>query len=46
MSRVARKPVSDKNRAVQRQKMGRGLKFQISDVDELYDPSSENEGTD
>ena len=52
MSLVLRKPVfrfmtrSDTNRAVQPQKMARGLKFPIKVVDGLYYPFSENKGTD
>ena len=34
------------NRAVQPQKMARGLKFQINIVEELYYPYSENKGAD
>ena len=47
-----RKPVfgvptrSDTNRAVQPQKMARGLKFRISKVEGLYYLCSENKGTD
>ena len=47
-----RKPVfgfptrSDTNRAVQSQKMDRGLKFRIKVVEELFYPCSENKGVD
>ena len=44
-----RKPVfgvSDTNRAVQSQKMARGLKFRIKQVKGLYYPCSENKGAD
>ena len=47
-----RKPVfgvsdqSDTNRAVQPQKMARGLKFWIQKVEGLYYPCSENKGAD
>ena len=34
------------NRAVQPQKMARGLKFRIEEVEELYYPCSENKGAD
>ena len=50
MSRVARKPVfrvptrSDTNRAVQPQKMARGLKFQIKEVEGSYYLCNENIG--
>ena len=37
---------SDTNRAVQSQKMARGLKFCIKDVEELYTLCSENKGAD
>ena len=37
---------SDKNRAVQAQKMARGFKFRIYEVDELYYLCSENKGAD
>ena len=52
MSRIMRKPTfwfptwSDTNRAVQSQKMARGLKFRIYEVEGLCYPSSENKGTD
>ena len=52
MSLVLRKPVfgfptrSDTNQAVQPQKMARGLKFQISEVERLYYPCGENKGAD
>ena len=47
MSLVLRKPVwSDTNPAVQPQKMARGLKFRIDEVEGLYYPCSENKGTD
>ena len=49
MSLFVRKPVfgvSDTNRAVQPQKMTRGLKFRIKIVEELYNPYSENKGAD
>ena len=52
LSRVMRKPTfwfptwSDTNQAVQLQKMARGLKFRISEVEELYIPCSENKGAD
>ena len=52
MCRDARKPAwglttrSDTNRAVQPQKMVRGLKFRIYEVEELYYLCSENKGTD
>ena len=47
-----RKPVlgfstrSDKNQAVQLQKMARGLKFPIQEVEGLYYPCSENKSAD
>ena len=42
-----RKPVSwDKNQAVQPQKMARGLKFRIWDVDQLLYLCSEKKGAD
>ena len=45
-----RKPVfgvrSDTNRAVLPQKMARGLKFRIKNVEGLHYPCSENKGTD
>ena len=37
---------SDTNRAVQAQKMARGLKFRIYEVDEFYYLCSENKGAD
>ena len=37
---------SDTNQAVQLQKMARGLKFRIKEVEGLYYPSSENKGAD
>ena len=37
---------SDTNRAVQSQKMVRGLKFWIKKVEELFYPCSENKGAD
>ena len=50
MSLVLRKLVfrtrSDTNRAVQQQKMARGLKFRIYEVEGLYYPCSENKGAD
>ena len=52
MSLVLRKPVfgvspkSDTNRAVQRQRMARGLKFGIYEKEGLYYLCSENKGTD
>ena len=52
MSRLVRKPTrwfltrSDTNRAVQAQKMARGLKFWLCVEEELYNPSSENKGAD
>ena len=52
MSRVARKPVfgfptrSDTNRAVQPQKMARGLKFWIYEEEGLYYLCSKNKGAD
>ena len=52
MSHVVRKPVfvfltrSDTNRAGKPKKTARGLKFQISEKEELYYPCSENEGAD
>ena len=52
MSLIVRKSVfgvsdrSDTNRAVQSQKMARGLKFRIRVVDGLYYPCSENKGAD
>ena len=51
-SSVMRKPTfwfptrSDTNRAVQPQKMARGLKFRISEVEGFYYPCSENKGAD
>ena len=48
MSRVMRKPTfcfptwSDTNQTVQLQKMARGLKFRIYEVEGLYYPCSEN----
>ena len=38
--------MSDTNRAVQLQKMARGLKFRIKIEDGLYYPCSENKGAD
>ena len=52
MSREVRKPTfwfptwSDTNQAVQLQKMARGLKFRILEVEGLYYPCSENKGPD
>ena len=52
MSLVVRKPSSgfptrsDTNRAVQPQKMARGMKFRIFVVEGLYYPCSENKGAD
>ena len=52
MSRVMRKPKfwfptwSNTNWAVQLQKMARGLKFRIKNVEELYYLCSENKGAD
>ena len=52
MSLVVRKPVflfltrSDANRVGKPKKIARGLKFQISDKEELYYLCSENEGAD
>ena len=52
MSRGMRKPMfwfptwSDTNQAVQVQKMARGLKFRIHEVEELYYPCSESKGAD
>ena len=49
MSLVVRKPVfgvSDTNQALQPQKMARGLKFLIKEVEESYYPCSENKGAD
>ena len=52
MSRVMRKstfwfPIwSDINQSVQPQKMDRGLKFRIEEVEGLYYPCSENKGAD
>ena len=37
---------SDTNQAVQLQKMARGLKFRIKEVEELYYLCSENKGAD
>ena len=37
---------SDTNRAVQSQKMARGLKLRIYEVEGLYFPCSENKGAD
>ena len=37
---------SDTNQAVKLQKMARGLKFRIKEVDGLYYPCSENKGAD
>ena len=37
---------SDTNRAVQPQKIARGLKFRILEVEGLYYPCSENKGAD
>ena len=37
---------SDTNQAVQLQKMARGLKFRIHEVEGLYYPFSENKGAD
>ena len=39
-------PRSDTNQAVQVQKMARGFKFRIKEVEDLYYPCSENEGAD
>ena len=36
----------DTNRSVQPQKMARGLKFRIQEVEGLYYPCSENKGAD
>ena len=38
--------MSDTNRAVQPQKMARGLKFRIEEVEGLYYQCSENKGAD
>ena len=38
--------VSDTNQGVQLQKMARGLKFRIKEVEGLYYPCSENKGAD
>ena len=38
--------MSDTNQAVQPQKIARGLKFRIQEVEGLYYPFSENEGAD
>ena len=49
MSLVVRNPifgVSDTNRAVQPQKMARGLKFWVYEVEGLYYPCSVNEDAD
>ena len=49
MSRVVRKSVfgaSDTNRAGQSQKMARGLKFRIEEVEGLYYSCSGNKGAD
>ena len=52
MSLVVRKPVFrvsdqvDTNRAVQPQKIARGLKLQIEEVEGLYYQCGENKGTD
>ena len=52
MSRVMRKTTfwfptwSDTNQTVQLQKMARGLKFRIYEVEGLYYPCSENKGPD
>ena len=52
MSCLMRKPVfgsltrSDKNQAVQFQKMIRGLKFRIKEVEGMYYLCSENKGAD
>ena len=53
MSRDVRKPVfggfptrSDKNEAVQPQKIARGLKFRLKEEQGLYYLCSENKGTD
>ena len=52
MCRVMRKPTfwfltwSDTNKAVQLQKMARGLNFLILKVEGLYYPCSENKGAD
>ena len=52
MSRVMRKTTfwfptwSDTNQTVQLQKMARGLKFRIFEVEGLYYPCSENKGPD
>ena len=37
---------SDTNQAVQQQKIARGLKFRITEVEGLYYPCSENKGAD
>ena len=37
---------SDTNQAVESQKMARGLKFRIKEVEGMYYPSSENKGAD
>ena len=37
---------SDTNQAAQSQKMARGLKFRIKEVEGLYYPCSENKGAD
>ena len=37
---------SDTNQAIQIQKMARGLKFRIQEVEGLYYPCSENKGAD
>ena len=52
MSLILRKPVfgfstrSDKNQAIELQKMVRYLKFRIKKVEGLYYPCSENKGAD
>ena len=52
MSHLVRKPTlwfptrSNTNRPAPSQKMARGLKFRIKVEEQLYYPSSENEGTD
>ena len=52
MSLVVRKPVlgfptrSDTNRAVQLQKISRGIKYRIQEVEGLYYSCSENKGAD
>ena len=52
MSRIMRTPTfwfpiwSDTNQAVQSQKLARGLKFRIKEVEGLYYPCSENKGAD